>query len=433
MFQKILKWFRKIWDWIRIRYAKTEKKPIGKTKTLKDEPKTDDPPKGKPINDEDNTREKKFTKGEKIVVEPPPPPPPPPPPSPSPPCYYPTNTLFTNPDPKIYDLQKKILQILFLNLNLIITREKETVIYLPSRLVYYLEKEDAFSAFQHFLNHFYLTPKDLIKNDIEREFIKKVIIGLFDVDVCRWGTNLSDQPFYNLMRESRNFERFYHLLDQLDQCSTFLRQLQDDKLNIAFYDFHQFKEAVMAKFDKWEKINSEDFDLWDSLIEEYKIAYGKFQNYWYSIKNDLNRLEKIDVNESEEQVINNLIQEAEEVNNQLLNGLTDVVNGLSHLQELADIISGFVDEIFTKRKESKSSSKDKKSSGKEKETKTTQDVYWALKILGLTSLESLTLKDLKSARNTQAKKYHPDVGGTNEDMINVSNAYDILKSYLEKK
>lgn len=355
------------------------------------------------------------------------PPPPSPPPKPS--FYYPKKRLFDNPAPKISELQKKVLESIFSNLNLFIDKDDKTIFYFPSRLMIYLEKQDAFSAFSHFLKDINLTPEIVFQYEDKRKLLKTFFLGLFDVDICRWGTNLSDQPFYDVLINGSNFYKFNQLLEHLDNCSILYRKIKDDRLSISFYDFKKFQEAIFSEFKYWETIEKENIKLWFNLIEEYQIAYGQFNEYWDSINIELKRLEKIELTDAENQVINSLIQEAEEVNQSLEDGSTDVVNGLSHLKELTDIITGFVDEIFTKRKESKSSSRETK-----RETKDDlREVYWALKILELTSLETLTLKDLKSARNAQAKRCHPDVGGTNEDMINVSNAYDMLKNYLDKK
>jgi len=68
-------------------------------------------------------------------------------------------------------------------------------------------------------------------------------------------------------------------------------------------------------------------------------------------------------------------------------------------------------------------------SEKELKKDTVKKIYEALEVLGLPPLVSL--KDIKQRYHLLAKKYHPDVGGDEEEMERINRAYKLLKEYIE--
>jgi len=58
------------------------------------------------------------------------------------------------------------------------------------------------------------------------------------------------------------------------------------------------------------------------------------------------------------------------------------------------------------------------------------DIKEALEILGLPSL--VTHEDIKRQYRHLAKKYHPDQGGSTEEMERINHAYRLLNSYIEQ-
>lgn len=56
-----------------------------------------------------------------------------------------------------------------------------------------------------------------------------------------------------------------------------------------------------------------------------------------------------------------------------------------------------------------------------------------MNILNIKQNELLTLSLLKKKRNELSLMYHPDKGDTSERMVQINNAFEILKQYLKNK
>lgn len=57
-------------------------------------------------------------------------------------------------------------------------------------------------------------------------------------------------------------------------------------------------------------------------------------------------------------------------------------------------------------------------------------IHEALDILGLPPM--ISYKDLKKRYRELSKKYHPDiVGDSNETMVKINQAYNLVKNYME--
>ncbi|MRI82927.1 MAG: molecular chaperone DnaJ [Nitratiruptor sp.] len=57
-----------------------------------------------------------------------------------------------------------------------------------------------------------------------------------------------------------------------------------------------------------------------------------------------------------------------------------------------------------------------------------QQIHWALEVLGLPPMS--TYQDLKHRYRQLADRYHPDRGGSEEEMAKINEAYEILAGYM---
>jgi len=56
-----------------------------------------------------------------------------------------------------------------------------------------------------------------------------------------------------------------------------------------------------------------------------------------------------------------------------------------------------------------------------------EEIHAALEVLNLPPLVSM--KEIRSRYRVLSKKYHPDINKENSKMIEINEAYDLLKSY----
>ena len=357
----------------------------------------------------------------------PPPPPPPPPPSPPFPPHFFTRILFDHPNPKIKSLQRKTFEALFSEYNLSVEEYGSYVAYFPSRLLAYVEQQDAFSAFRKFLGDLGVTPEEIFKDRNKASFARDAIITLYEADINCWNTPLSTEPLYQCLKSYRDLNKLKKLLNKLEDFTSFSRQLQKLSETISFPLFQQFLEGVNVRLESWDSISREDFENWNYLLDEYKSASEVYHNYLDQIDRDCTRLEPVSLTLDQRTVIESLLQEVEQLKGQLNNGIIEIHEGLHQLEILSDEIHYFVDEVLHRTEDRKTSSKE--------DFHYTSDELSIEKELDLFGLiiEELSLESLKIAHRRYAKIHHPDIGGDTDTMQKYNNAYDILKKYLRKK
>jgi len=338
---------------------------------------------------------------------------------------FPRGILFDHPSPNINSLQRKTLESLFSEYNLSVEEYGSYVAYFPSRLLAYIEQQDAFSAFRKFLADLGLTPEEIFRDINKANFAKDVIVVLFEADTNCWDTPLSTEPLYRCLKSDRNLEQLKRLINKLEDFARFFHKLQRLSDEIFFYLFRQFSEELKVKLKSWESVSREDFENWKYLLNEYQSVSTVYHNCLDQIDRDCARLETVKLTLDQHTVIENLLQEVEQIKEQLYSGLIEIGDGLHQLEILSDEINDFVNEVLHRTKKDKSSSKEEFSSKSDK-----LSIEEALNLLNLT-IETLSLESLKTAHRKYARIYHPDVGGDEATMKKINEAKDILMEYLE--
>lgn len=350
------------------------------------------------------------------------------------------NTLFTkgvlfeDPQPEINPLQKKVLEILFSVFNLSIKEDDIYVAYFPSRLLYYIEKQDSFSAFRRFLNDIGRTPDEVFKNPKTATFTKEMILGLYEADINCWDTGISTEPLYQHLRETAgnvdyNLDSFTILLERIEKLAILIHQLQRIAGQIPFNSFRKFSQEVNSSLKYWHTLSETTFDKWTNSLNEYKSQFKEYQYFSDVIDEDCFRLRNTMVVIPQDiiNVIENLLKEVEQLKEKLKIGSISINEGLGELGTLASEIKGFVDEVLHRNQETKSSRKEDFAY-----TSNTLSVKEACGLLNLT-IETISIKLLKAARNKYARHHHPDMGGDVNMMKRINEAYEILKDYLENR
>ncbi len=337
---------------------------------------------------------------------------------------FPREVLFKNPSPKINSLQRKTLESLFSEYNLSVEEYGSYVAYFPSRLLTYIEQQDAFSSFRKFLGDLGVTPEEIFRDRSKASFTREAIVILFDADTNCWDTPLSTEPLYRCLQADRNLDNLKKILNKLEDFTRFSHKLQRLADKISFYLFRQFSEELSKKLQYWDSITREDFDHWKALLNEYESASKLYHNCLEQIDRDCDRSEKVTLTLDQHTVIKNLLQEVEQIKEQLNDGFIEIDEGLHQLEILSDEINYFVNEVLHRTRDDKSSSKEKFATKNDKLS--TEE---ALNFLNLT-IETLSLESLKTAHRRYARIYHPDVGGDNATMQKYNEAYEILKEHL---
>ncbi|WP_061545511.1 J domain-containing protein [Cylindrospermopsis raciborskii] len=343
---------------------------------------------------------------------------------------FPKEILFKNPSDKIDSLQKKVLEILFSRFNLSAKEGDNYVAYFPSRLLSYIKQKDAFFAFRQFLNDIGTTPDEVFKNREIANFVKEAILGLYEADVNCWDTPLSTEPLYQKLKQSinrHNLDDFIHLLNKLEKFAILAHQIERLIGKIPFHEFDQFSQEVKSQLKewdtKWHTIPEKTVNQWKNSLNKYESQSTNYQNLCKQISQDFLRVESLSLTSEQAIVIEYLLKEVEELKEQLQVGLIETDEGLNQLEILADEIQGFVDEVSHRSRDAESSRTEDSSNKK-------LSLEEALMLLSLT-LETLSLKSLKTSRNRYARIHHPDVGGDEKMMKKINQAYEILKEYLE--
>lgn len=342
--------------------------------------------------------------------------------------------LFEDPQPEINSLQKKVLEILFSVFNLSIKEDDIYVAYFPSRLLYYIEKQDCFSAFRRFLNDIGRTPDEVFKNPKTATFIKDIILGLYEADINCWDTGISTEPLYQHLRETAanvdyNLESFINLLSRIEKLAILIHQLQRIAGQIPFDSFRKFSQTVNSSLKSWHTLSDTTFDQWTNSLNDYKSQFRDYQYFSEVIDQNCFRLRSTMAVIPQEiiNVIENLLEEVEQLKQKLKIGSISINEGLGELGTLASEIKGFVDEVLHRNQETNSSRKEDFAY-----TSNTLSLDEAFRLLNLTR-ETISMKLLKTARNKCARDYHPDMGGDVNMMKRINEAYEILKDYLENR
>lgn len=370
-----------------------------------------------------------------IIVPPPAPPDDPPEewkyPSPvSDPIIFTTETLFHNPTREINSLQKKVLEILFTKLNLSVQEDEIYVAYFPSRLLSYLKKQDAFSAFRRFLGDIGRTPKEVFNNKATVTFVRDAILGLYEADINCWDTTLTTEPLYLNLRDSNvddGLDSFTNLVRRLETFAIFAHKLQRIADKIPFKSFQNFCQEVALNLKFWNTISQPVFDKWNYSLGEYQSQFTNYQHFSQQIDHDLSRLKRLTITLEETYVIEHLLEEVRQLKEAIEVGSIEIDVGLDNLNILADEIQGFVDEVLHRCEDAGSS--------RTEDDPFTDDklaLEEALTLLDLT-VATLSMKSLKTSRNRYARLYHPDIGGDETMMKKINAAYEILKEYLETR
>ncbi|MBG0743495.1 MAG: hypothetical protein IV298_08425 [Cylindrospermopsis raciborskii KL1] len=339
---------------------------------------------------------------------------------------FPKEILFENPSDKIDSLQKKVLEILFSRFNLSAKEGDNYVAYFPSRLLSYIKQKDAFFAFRQFLNDIGTTPDEVLKNREIANFVKEAILGLYEADVNCWDTPLSTEPLYQEVKQSinrHNLDDFINLLNKLEKFAILAHQIERLIGKIPFHEFDQFSQKVKSQLKEWHTIPEKTVNQWKNSLNKYESQSTNYQNLCKQISQDFLRVESLSLTSEQAIVIEYLLKEVEELKKQLQVGSIETDEGLNQLEILADEIQGFVDEVSHRSRDAESSKTEDSSNKK-------LSLEEALMLLSLT-LETLSLKSLKTSRNRYARIHHPDVGGDEKMMKKINQAYEILKEYLE--
>lgn len=342
--------------------------------------------------------------------------------------YYPKARLFSNPHKKIETIQKKCLEVLLIKIGVFETTDSNFSIYYPSRLLSYLDQEDAYFAFKRFLKDINLNPKKIIENENDRAYLRNVMVKLFDADNARWGTKLSDDPLYVFLSNSNDLYKFNNLIKLLDECCFLSRKIQKLSNKILFNEFFIFKDSVNKEFEDWNFISWKDLQGWGNTLRDYDQVFKEFQNILEDINNLLNLAEDTELLPEEISAISSLNLEVEKLKTQLYEGSIPIIDGLDELEDL----KVYIREIIERHKRKQHKKEKSYDIPKSDEITKTQR---ALRIMGLTEkdLKNFTEEQLKKIYRKLAKINHPDAGGTNENFQLLSDAYDYLRDLIRYK
>ena len=208
--------------------------------------------------------------------------------------------------------------------------------------------------------------------------------------------------------------------DSVEYLKTFIERLIG---KIPFHEFDQFSQEVKSQLKEWHTIPEKTVNQWKNSLNKYESQSTNYQNLCKQISQDFLRVESLSLTSEQAIVIEYLLKEVEELKKQLQVGSIETDEGLNQLEILADEIQGFVDEVSHRSRDAESSKTEDSSNKK-------LSLEEALMLLSLT-LETLSLKSLKTSRNRYARIHHPDVGGDEKMMKKINQAYEILKEYLE--
>lgn len=330
------------------------------------------------------------------------------------------NPLFSNPHVNVFGMQRKTAATMFSLVG---------ASYLPSRLLALLEQLDAFQAVSEFLETIKLDYNLLLENKGAREFLNQVILVLVEVDEVLRDSGLSDQPLYDLIATHPPIEKIDSYAERLRKVAKIIKSLRSRKLIFPEY-YSSFYEKALKLTRNWQKV---DDDTISDIYETYRM-WEQLQDDYDDFNSQIDELitRIYELSPDMESFLLRSVKTVKSIREAVESGKVKATDGLEELYAILDEIKKVYESIPKTRKE-RSSKGWKKPSGTKDYLREDQIRYF-LNVLKLIYPDDLNLATIKKAYRKLAVKYHPDKEtGDKEKFIEISEAYERLREYIERK
>lgn len=321
--------------------------------------------------------------------------------------------LFDKPHHRLFDLQCEVASVVLGYVELS---------YMPGRFLALLREHDAFQAVSVYLAALGVDFQRLLWDLRTREFVKFGTSLLAEVEFVRRRARLDDAPIYEAIR-SRDRSRLVDLAKRLEMLSDMVVAIEEAHITLPGFE-EELRDRLRTRIRRWATLDydvlrevAENLAAWKYLQSEYDKAVSRCTRVVRDLREVAIRLGDMGLQEALGGFVASIGTVEEGVRARELEA-ADAIDELRRIQ--ADL-------------ERVASAYDYEPESADPATSTEEEVHDSLTRMGLRYPDDLMRGKIQKRFRELAREYHPDKGGSDEEMRQLIKSRSILLRFLEDR